>query len=259
MMDPLGLAAEASGLADLVVLEAIVADAGAEALRLFERAEALDVSLKGPSQYVSVADLRIEAMLRERLTAAFGETGFIGEEGGGDFTGDGWVVDPIDGTSNFIRGLPLWGISVGLMRQGQPIMGVIAMPAHALTVSAASGAGLRLDGRPIGRRSPHGLPPTFAVGENPTWDRADIERTATDLRVAGYDVVHYRCASGALALSALGRLDGFVEHHLKLWDIAAGWIICEEAGMNVCVSTRGDTTRSIDVRAISSNAYLLSE
>ncbi|MGG2474574.1 inositol monophosphatase family protein, partial [Rhizobium sp. BR5] len=106
----------------------IIEEAMGLALRFFEARDAIATRTKGFQDFVSEADTTVERLVRDRLAAAFpGET-VLGEEMGGEADDAYWIIDPIDGTTNFLRGSPLWGISLGFVRNGRPELGVVAMP-----------------------------------------------------------------------------------------------------------------------------------
>lgn len=227
-------------LAALAALEDILHISARLALDLFARRDTMTVEAKSADQWVSEADLAIERVLRRELGHKFGDIAVLGEELGGSDGRNGWVLDPIDGTSNFLRGLPFWGVSVALMRAGQPILGGIAIPTLGICATAAKGRGLRLNGQAIPRPAPASVARTVAIGENGYWNGDEREEEADRLRQAGYDVVRYRSACVALALCALGHLDGYSEFGLKIWDIAAGWLLCTEAGLAVVTDSLGE-------------------
>lgn len=207
--------------------------AGKQALTLQQSLDDLRIETKGPGDFVTEADHRIQHGIEAELKSAFGDQRFLGEEGGGGPITDGWVVDPIDGTSNFLRKLPLWGVSIAWMEQGEPVVGAVAMPALDEVVCAAKGAGLYLNGERVDRHLSFDQVGTVAIGENKTWSHVESESVAAGHRSRGCDVLRFRCASVSLAFTALGRLDGYAERYVHLWDIAAGWILCAEAGIVV--------------------------
>src|SRR5215208_4375193 len=156
--------------------------------------EHLQVSLKGPANFVTKADKRAEEMLYEDLAKARPGYGFIGEEGGtreGADKSHSWIVDPLDGTTNFLHGIPQFAISIGLQREGTIIAGVIYNPANEELYIAERGKGAFLNDQ--------------------------------RLRVAGRRKLN-EC------VIACGRLDGYWERNLQPWDIAAGQIMVREAG-----------------------------
>jgi myo-inositol-1(or 4)-monophosphatase len=198
--------------------------------------EHLQVSMKGPANFVSLADKRAEEMLYTDLAKARPGYGFIGEEGGNREGADKshtWIVDPLDGTTNFLHGIPQFAISIGLAREGTIIAGVIYNPANDELYIAERGKGAFLNDqrlRVAGRRQMDecvigcGLP---HIGRGDL-DLSRREMTAIQSRVAG--LRRFGAAALDLAFVAAGRLDGFWERDLKPWDIAAGQIMVREAG-----------------------------
>ena len=216
--------------------------------------ENLQVSLKGPANFVSLADKRAEQMLLEDLTKARPGYGFIGEEGGAreglDKTHT-WIVDPLDGTTNFLHGIPQFAISIGLQREGVIIAGVIYNPGTDELYIAERGKGAFLNEqrlRVAGRKELHdcvvacGLP-HIGRGDHELSRR---EMAALQPRVAG--LRRFGAASLDLAYVAAGRLDGYWERNLKPWDMAAGIIMIREAGGVVSdIQTPGDPLVTGDV------------
>ncbi|MDX1401208.1 MAG: inositol monophosphatase family protein [Kiloniellales bacterium] len=215
------------------------ADKAARRLRRdFGETEKLQVSRKGPADFVSGADLAAEKIIREELAAARPDYGFLMEESGAskgsDQQGDKrWIVDPLDGTSNFLHGLPHWAISIALEERGQIIAGVIFDPIKNELFCAEKGAGAFLNDRRIRVSSRRQLgdcliatgAPYRGHGSRETFLReADLVMGAT----AG--IRRWGTASLDLAYVAMGRFDGFWERGLSAWDIAAGIILLREAG-----------------------------
>ena len=231
-------------------LETILSSAAGHAIGWTARRDDLVVDEKSAGQFASNADVEIETLLRRDLSAAFGETAILGEELGGGLTSGatGWAIDPIDGTSNFLLGLPLWGISAGYLENGVSVMGAIALPEPGLLLSAAKGTGLR-----VNRTARQAMPRTnpvrlMALGENDFEPGPETDARAQALREQGYAVVRYRCAVFSLASAALGRLGGYIEHGCGLWDVAAAEIICREAGMRVVTEQIAPGRWGIDAR-----------
>ncbi|SFH86958.1 myo-inositol-1(or 4)-monophosphatase [Bradyrhizobium sp. Gha] len=209
--------------------------------------EHLQVSLKGPANFVTLADKRAEEILYQDLSKARPGYGFIGEEGGtreGSDKSHTWIVDPLDGTTNFLHGIPQFAISIGLVREGTIIAGVIYNPANDELYIAERGKGVFLNDqrlRVAGRRQLHecvvacGLP-HIGRGDHEEFRR---EMTAIQDRVAG--LRRFGAASLDLAFVAAGRLDGYWERNLQSWDIAAGILMVREAGGTVSdIATPGD-------------------
>lgn len=198
--------------------------------------ENLQVSLKGPANFVTMADKRAEEMLYSDLAKARPGYGFIGEEGGtrvGEDKTHTWIVDPLDGTTNFLHGIPHFAISIGLQRDGNVIAGVIYNPANDELYVAERGKGAFLNDqrlRVAGRRKLN----ECVIGCGlPHIGRGDLELSRAELseiqnRVAG--LRRFGAASLDMAFIAAGRLDGYWERNLQPWDIAAGQIIVREAG-----------------------------
>jgi myo-inositol-1(or 4)-monophosphatase len=210
--------------------------AGRNLKRDFGEVENLQVSLKGPANFVSMADKRAEEMLYEDLTKARPGYGFLGEEGGireGSDKSHTWIVDPLDGTTNFLHGIPQFAISIGLQREGTMIAGLIYNPANDDLFIAERGKGAFLNDqrlRVAGRRD---LAACVIACGLPHMGRGDLdlaraEMTAIQSKVAG--LRRFGAAALDMAFVAAGRFDGFWERNLQPWDIAAGQIMVREAG-----------------------------
>ncbi len=204
-------------------------------------------TLKGAQDWVTEADLAVERFLAAELARAFPGDGFQGEETGLSETGRArpgrrrWVVDPIDGTSNYARGGSRWCISLGLVEGRLPLLGVLAAPALGEVFDARRGGGARLNGRPIRAAATAEL--TRATVECGWSPRIDDERYAALVQGVMRSGAMMRAGgSGAMGLAdvACGRLDGYVELHINLWDVAAGLAILHEAGAVVSPFMAGD-------------------
>lgn len=217
----------------LAIATAIMADAAPMALDLFHRRSQFALEEKGANEFVSDADRQLEDFIRDRLAQALPGDAVQGEEGGGETGNAFWSVDPIDGTSNFLRGSPLWGMSLGFVEQGRSRVGVIQFPVLGMVLAAASGLGLHHQGRPFRREVAFPGVRVAGIGDSTRWRFLDIAAVEAALRQSGSGVALYRCATIGLGFSALGHLDGYVEQHLSIWDLAAGAVICEEAGLRV--------------------------
>jgi myo-inositol-1(or 4)-monophosphatase len=208
--------------------------------RDFGEVEQLQVSEKGPGDFVSHADIKAERTLRAELSRTRPEYGFLGEEGG-ETKGDGrnrWIVDPLDGTTNFLHGVPHFAISIGLEREGEIIAGVIYQPISDELFWAEKGSGAFVDTpnarsrrlRVSGRKDPArglvatGIPHIGKGGHAAYFGKlaAVTERTA--------GIRRWGAASLDLAFVAAGRYDAFFEFGLQPWDVAAGLLLVREAG-----------------------------
>jgi myo-inositol-1(or 4)-monophosphatase len=211
--------------------------AGAGLRKDFLEISTLEIRHKsGLADPFTQADLRAEATVRERLGAARPAFGFLGEEGGLIEGGDRshmWIVDPLDGTANFLCGLPLFAVNIALARDGHVIAGVTHVPMLGETFSAEEGGGAYLNDRPIRVSSRAGLiHALLAVGipfaGKPRHEQFHVEMERLTAHVTGIR----RLGAGAIDMAyvACGRFDGYWEQSVSAWDMAAGAIIVREAG-----------------------------
>lgn len=217
------------------MLEAAKA-AGAGLMQDFATLSSLTIERKGAADFFSAADLKAEETVRRHLEAAAPTYGFLGEEGGlieGSDASHVWIVDPLDGTTNFLTGLPLFAVNIALARDGEVIAGVTYVPGQNEMFRAETGQGAYLNDRPIrvsSRSSFDDL--VLAVGipfaAKPEHDRFRNEMANLTHRVAGIR----RLGAGAvdLAYVACGRFDAYWEQKVSAWDMAAGAILVAEAG-----------------------------
>ena len=210
--------------------------AGRLALKYFKDQDALVVDHKGHQDFVSQADKNVELLTRELIAQAFPEDGIVGEEyapspGTSGFT---WVIDPIDGTTNFINGIPAWTVVLAGVQDGRTQVGVIHDPSLDETFVATKGKGATLNGEPLVLNDTRALSDgTVGVGYSNRVDDQGIIRLVNSLVHEG--TMFYRNASGALSLAyvAAGRLLGYSEEHMNAWDCLAGQLIVAEAGGRV--------------------------
>lgn len=228
----------------LDTLTPILTEAAAQSLAFFNSLAARRVDAKSPGDLVSDADRAVEQTLRQRLSAAFPDCTILGEEYGGHPSHRFWAIDPIDGTANFLSGLPFWTVSLGLMDHGQPVAGGIIAPALGLSAVGAPGQPLRLTGFTPGSRPAD--PPCLGLGRNPRWPAADRHaiEAAADARNLGVRLIG-SCAL-SLMLVATGRLKGYVEARVGgLWDCAGGLALCRAAGLPTAFKLHEDGTVDI--------------
>jgi myo-inositol-1(or 4)-monophosphatase len=205
--------------------------------RDFGEVENLQVSLKGPADFVTRTDRRVEAMLAEDLRKARPGYGFLMEETGASDGSDGehrWIVDPIDGTTNFIHGIPHFAISIALERKGEIVAGLVYNPVVDEMFTAERGRGAYLNERRrlrvAARRS---LAEAIIACGIPHHGRGDHQRFRAELasiQAAAAGLRRFGAASLDLCWVAAGRVDGYWERGLAPWDIAAGGLIVREAG-----------------------------
>lgn len=213
-----------------------VRKAGRSLARDFGEVQNLQVSLKGPGDYVSQADRKAEDILFAELSKARPGYSFLMEERGavaGDDAQHRWIVDPLDGTTNFLHGLPIFAVSVGLERQGQLVAGVIYNPAMDELFTAERGGGAFFNDRRMRVSGRTKLSDTVVGTGIPHLGRGHHGQALIDMKnvmgeVAG--IRRYGAASIDLAYVAAGRLDGFWEDYLSPWDMAAGVLMIREAG-----------------------------
>jgi myo-inositol-1(or 4)-monophosphatase len=217
-----------------VMVQAVL-KAGRGLTRDFGEVENLQVSLKGPGDFVTAADRRADQTLITELRKARPTYSILTEESGEIAGSDGanrWIVDPLDGTTNFLHGIPLFAISIALEHEGKPVAGVIYNPVLNELYTAERGTGAFLNDRRLrvaARRDiaealiGRGMP---RIG-NPTANSSGHD-ARLDTRVAGI-----RCLGSAaleLAWVASGRYDGYWHYNLEPWDMAAGILLVREAG-----------------------------
>ncbi len=217
------------------VAQALAEQAGALAMRMRPPPGAAQATLKDRQDWLTEADGAVERFLSDSLAAAFPEDGFQGEEAGSTRAGRlRWVVDPIDGTSNYARGAARWCVSIGLIEGDAALLGVLAAPALSETFAACQGQGAVLNGARIRAAATSSLDRAIIeAGWSPRVAHPDF--LALCDRMLGAGVMLRSGGSGALGLAdvAAGRTDGYAELHINLWDCAAALAILNEAGAAV--------------------------
>lgn len=217
----------------LEAANAVMAEAEKLALQFFQERDRFILEEKTANEFVSQADRQVETLIREKLAEWFPHDSVMGEELGGAGSEAFWSIDPIDGTANFLRGSPLWGVSIGFVEDGVSRVGVISYPSLGWRLSAADGVGAFRNGDPYRRKVDFPSVRIAAVGESPRWKPEGIAEIELALRKSGWGVAEYRCGTIGLGFAALGMTDGYIEKNTSIWDIAAGSVICAEAGLKV--------------------------
>jgi histidinol-phosphatase len=225
----------------------IARDAAANAGRLAKKYfdDTFKIEWKADQSPVTVADRDAETLLRQELLGAFPKDGFLGEEYGDTVGTSGfrWIIDPIDGTRSFIRGIPLWATLVGLEYRGEPIAGVCRLPALKQTFRALRGDGAYRDERRLSVSTVNTLAKAHLYYSSISWfKRAGIERQFLDLvdrteRQRGFGDFY------GFMMVAQGSGEAMLEHGVHAWDVAALIPIIEEAGGTM---TAWDGTRDIE-------------
>ena len=217
----------------LLTARAVAREAGKLAHDYFSKRAQLEVEHKGMQDVVSVADRAVEDLIRQRLSGAFPEDDLLGEEGGGAEPRSGaglWVIDPIDGTANFLRGMPYWCVAIAYVIEDRVQIGVTYDPVHDELFWARRGGGAHRDQAPI-RVSGCTDPQQAIIGSTYTF-KMGIERYVGIIdRILRAGADHRRMGSTALMMChvADGRLDGCVTGYCNSWDVIGGLLLVEEA------------------------------
>lgn len=218
---------------DIETAVAICREAGELALDYFRKRESLAVDRKGPQDWVTEADRNVELLIRKRLSETWPDDGIVGEEHAAapGASGFRWVIDPIDGTANFVNGIPVWCVILAGVVDGETRIGVIHDPCHDETFIAVRGEGATLNGKPLSVAE--GVPigsGTVSVGYSNRIEARNVIPVIEDL--LGQGAMFHRNASGGLTLAyvAAGRLLGYLEEHMNAWDCLAGQLLIHEAG-----------------------------
>jgi myo-inositol-1(or 4)-monophosphatase len=215
------------------VVKGLVREVGQHALALYRDRSTLGIERKGLQDLVSRADRECEDIIVETLRGLFPEDGFLGEERGrqNPRSETVWVIDPIDGTANFLRGIPFWCVSIGLMDGRDPVAGVIYNPVTDELYAARKDGGAAMNGRSIHVSATASLDQA-RMGIGFSYRRSVGRHVAAMKALLDAHCEYSRLGSGALgmALTADGRLDGYWEAHINIWDVAAGLCIVKEAG-----------------------------
>ena len=211
-----------------------VREGGRVILMYFSQLDRLEYSSKGRNDYVSQADVEAERAVLDVLTRAYPDHGIIAEESGeregSEYT---WIIDPLDGTTNFLHGFPMFAVSVAVKRAGVLEHGVVYDPLHDEMFTASRGEGAQLNGKRIRVSTTRKLAPSLLGTGFPFRDLAIIEpwmRSFQSLLPKTSGIRRAGAAALDLAYVAAGRLDGFWEFGLKPWDMAAGALLIREAG-----------------------------
>jgi myo-inositol-1(or 4)-monophosphatase len=210
---------------------AMVRDAGLLARQAFHTMTPEQIGYKGPQDFLTSTDLVVERLLRERIGQQFPDDALFGEELGGHIGDHTWVMDPIDGTANFARGIPHFCIVLAFVSQRQTRFGIIYDPIHDELFVARQGAGATRNGTPI-RVAPTTdfSAANLELGWSQRLPNQRYLETLTQLLALGGNVRRSACGALALAYVACGRTDGYIELHMNPWDCLAGLLLVREAG-----------------------------
>ena len=220
---------------DLLVLAVEAGEAAAAFLMEgLHRERTLVATKSSATDMVTEMDQRSEAMIVDHLLAARPADGLLGEEGASKSGTSGivWVIDPLDGTTNYLYGHPGFSVSIAAVAGDVTLAGVVVDPVHGETYTATTGGGSRVNGRPLTGPRPGGLPEAL-VGTGFSYDPARRARQGQVVAAMLAQIRDLRRGGGAavdLCLVAQGRLDAYYERGLAPWDLAAGCLIAQEAG-----------------------------
>ena len=235
--------------------------AGKSLARDFGEVQNLQVSLKGPGDYVSQADRKAEKLIREELMKARPTYGFLGEESEEIVGTDGahrWIVDPLDGTTNFLHGIPCFAISIALERNGEIVAAVVLNPATDELFTAERGGGAFLNDRRLRVAARKNLSDAVIGCGVPHLGRGNHGKFLIELRHVMGEVAGMRrlgSASLDLAYVAAGRFDGFWERDLAEWDMATGILLIREAG-GYATDLDGGNAMFNDGAVVAGNEYI---
>lgn len=220
---------------------AIAQQAGDLALKHQACLNKLVIEQKGRQDFVTRADREVEALIVDAVQRSFPSDGILGEEGARQTSTSGriWVIDPIDGTHNFIRNMPLWGVSIGVLENGVPVAGAIHLPALRTMLSASQGQGAWCDGTRL-NGPPDPADVVAFAGAGPLM-AADAHRALTTIvrDVLGGSERRIGSATAALAAVLQGQADLYLALDDQIWDVCAACVILEQSGR----------THSLDWRA----------
>ncbi len=208
----------------------IATGAAQTALSHFYARRELDISVKSPGQAVTDADLAVETQIRTAMGRSFPGEAILGEEFGGQSLPTCWTLDPIDGTANFLNGLPLWGVAIGHLTDGLPDLGVIVLPLLNMVISAKNEA-LFVNKEPF-QRTPPAIP-TVSLGQPNPKTEDETRKLDAAFRAAGFGVYQWRCSAVSMAWAGMGHISGHLHRDTKLWDVVPGAAICRAASLEV--------------------------
>lgn len=234
--------------------EGLAAEAGEIARSFFLDRENVNVESKGPFDFVSEADRVVEQKIRDRIMQKYPGDNIVGEEGGGIESDAFWSIDPIDGTSNFLAGIPLWGVSIGYCENGEPAVGAIHIPMLSILLSASrDAAGIRYNGD-VKHAPPASPIPTVILGQSPYWEIGSYRHAENIFHRALLECLNYRCSVIGTAFAALGLTHGYYEEHSNIWDVAAGFVIAQQMGLKSSI-VRSDGDEKLTISVLTSQLH----
>lgn len=215
-------------------LAKIASRAEVMALDFFARRSDLLRVNKSHSDFVTEADEAVENCIRAAIAKHHPNDTVVGEEFGGEASTSYWLIDPIDGTSNFLSGLPLWSISIAYIEDNHPTFGLVSIPMLGRCLLGGNGFDLHEVGK--NQSTSGGASLVFGIGRNEHWSSDRREKIESCIKPEGLTGVSLGSCATSLALVASGELAGYAEGHVGFWDIAAGVALCEAAHVPVSFS-----------------------
>jgi myo-inositol-1(or 4)-monophosphatase len=237
----------------------IARQAAALALEFFNRRDELIAETKkSPHDLVSEADAKVEEFIKNTLAKTFPQDGFLGEESGGQIDHSTWIVDPIDGTTNFLSGLPMWGVSLGLVVDGDPKVGIIILPALGLEYLAIKGHGATCNGKKISVSDNRDIERAIVIfGRSPHLPHDGPLKLAAEMMEKGALLYAFGCCVYNVTCVASGSCDLYVEQRVYPWDGAAASLIVREAGGTAnFVLTEDSIVNGYSITAASHDGWL---
>ncbi|VAW61200.1 Inositol-1-monophosphatase [hydrothermal vent metagenome] len=236
-------------------------DAGNIILRNIDKLDRIKIEVKAPNDFVTQVDLKAEEVILEALQKAYPDHGILAEESGrqNEDSDYQWIIDPLDGTTNFLHGFPQYAVSIGLQHKGRMEVAVVFDPIKNELFTAARGDGAQLNGRRLRVTQQKGLRGALLGTGFPFKQPQHLDTYLETFKAVHPEVAGIRRAGSAaldLAYVAAGRLDGFWEIGLSAWDMAAGVLLVREAGGIVTdFSGDGDYLNTGNVVAAASMVY----
>lgn len=220
--------------------EDLAVEAAARAMAYFQALENLAVESKNPLDFVSEADRAVERFIRERIEETFPGENVVGEEGGGVETERFWSLDPIDGTANFLGGIPLWGVSIGFCEGGVPSVGAICIPRLDILLSAdRDQPGIRYNGVAKSGFRQSAVPTIVLMGA----PNAALREVEDLMRGAGMSLMNTRCSVVSSAFAILGMTHGYYQEQLNMWDVAAAYVLATNVGLHTSIRRNASDPR----------------
>lgn len=222
----------------------VAREAGSKAIemRLAVETGAIAIETKGPQDFVTIADRTVEELIRSRILERFPEDVVIGEELGGSASdAPTWIIDPIDGTANYVRGIPQWCVSIALVRNGMVQLGIVYDAPSEVLYHAEAGKGAYRNGKPIAAQRHQD--PASALAILGTSRKSEFDHHIAllkHLRQSGAETRRLGSAALGLAYVGAGQGDAYYEEHLNSWDALAGLLIAKESGALSYTPALGD-------------------